>query len=182
MRPHVSAQPGDVDPERNGAVRNGTERPQAKTLEAVQRTVAGLLATMSSRPSLVRVQAGDIAVEVRWPRGRGVPTGGKSARDKSAHDKPARDDQVSAERPAHFVLSPLVGTCYRAPKPGADPYVEVGDVVRPGQQVAVVEAMKVMVPVKAEVPGRIAEVLVPDGTAVEYGEPLFAVEPVDSRS
>jgi len=73
------------------------------------------------------------------------------------------------------VVAPLVGTFYRAAQPGGKPFVKVGDHVEPGQQVAIVEAMKLMNPVEADRPGCVAEFLLPDGTAVEYGQALIAI-------
>jgi acetyl-CoA carboxylase biotin carboxyl carrier protein len=73
-----------------------------------------------------------------------------------------------------------VGVFFRAPEPGARPFVDVGDSVTVGHQVAVVEIMKLMVPVHADVDGTIVEVLKEDGEHVEYDEPLFAVAPLAS--
>jgi len=73
----------------------------------------------------------------------------------------------------HAITAATVGTFYRAPEQGAPPFVEVGDTVRPGQQVAIVEAMKLMIPVEAGVYGRVREVLVADVQPVEFGEPLL---------
>lgn len=73
------------------------------------------------------------------------------------------------------VLSPMVGTAYRAPEPGARPFVEVGDKVRPGQVVMIVEAMKTMNQIIAETAGAVREIFVEDGQPVEYGEPLLAI-------
>ncbi|WP_460402934.1 acetyl-CoA carboxylase biotin carboxyl carrier protein, partial [Actinophytocola sediminis] len=74
-----------------------------------------------------------------------------------------------------------VGTFYRSPAPGAPPFVTEGDEVSPGQQVAIIEAMKLMLPVEAERGGRIAEVLVADGEGVEYGQPLFRLTAGESE-
>jgi acetyl-CoA carboxylase biotin carboxyl carrier protein len=71
----------------------------------------------------------------------------------------------------------MVGTYYSAPAPGAKPYVSVGDTVSVGQVVCIVEAMKLMNEVQSEVSGRIAEVRVENGQAVEYGQELFLVAP-----
>ncbi len=73
------------------------------------------------------------------------------------------------------VLSPMVGTAYRAPEPGARPFVEVGDRVRAGQVVMIVEAMKTMNQIIAETAGAVREIFVEDGQPVEYGEPLLAI-------
>ncbi len=75
------------------------------------------------------------------------------------------------------VKSPMIGTFYRKPSPDADAFVEVGAVVEPDSVVCIIEAMKVMNEIKAEVKGTIAEVLVEDGKPVEYGQALFRIEP-----
>ena len=75
------------------------------------------------------------------------------------------------------IKSPMIGTFYRKPSPDADTYVEVGAVVEPDTVVCIVEAMKVMNEIKAEVKGTIAEALVEDGKPVEYGQALFRIEP-----
>ncbi len=75
------------------------------------------------------------------------------------------------------IKSPMIGTFYRKPSPDADAYVEVGTVVEPDTVVCIVEAMKVMNEIKAEAKGTIAEVLVEEGKPVEYGQPLFRIEP-----
>jgi len=72
--------------------------------------------------------------------------------------------------------SPLVGTLYRAPSPEAAPFVKVGDKVTPDTVVCIVEAMKVMNEIKAEKSGTIRDILVENGSAVEFGQPLFVIE------
>jgi acetyl-CoA carboxylase biotin carboxyl carrier protein len=74
------------------------------------------------------------------------------------------------------VVAPMVGTFYTS-APGADPYVAIGDEVGEETVVCIIEAMKIMNEVKAETKGKIVEILVENGTAVEYGQPLFSVEP-----
>ena len=73
------------------------------------------------------------------------------------------------------VLSPMVGTAYLRPEPGAAPFVDVGDEVRAGQVVMIVEAMKTMNQIVAERGGTIEEIFVEDGQPVEYGEPLLSI-------
>lgn len=75
------------------------------------------------------------------------------------------------------IKSPMVGTFYAAPEPGAEPYVRVGQRVTAGQTVCIVEAMKIMNEIEAELGGVIREVLVEDATPVEYGQVLFRVDP-----
>jgi acetyl-CoA carboxylase biotin carboxyl carrier protein len=76
------------------------------------------------------------------------------------------------------IRSPIVGTFYRAPAPDAPPYVEVGDIIKPGQVVCIVEAMKLMNEIEADVAGRIVQILVENDEAVEYNQELFLVEPL----
>ena len=77
------------------------------------------------------------------------------------------------------IRAPMVGVFYRAPEPGAKPFVSEGDLVEPGQQVGIVEAMKLMVPIEADQHGRIVEILVANGESVEYDQPLFTVAPLE---
>ncbi len=71
--------------------------------------------------------------------------------------------------------SPLVGTFYCAPSEGADPYVKVGDVVKKGQVLGIVEAMKLMNEIESEFDGEVVEILVENEQMVEYGQPLFVI-------
>jgi acetyl-CoA carboxylase biotin carboxyl carrier protein len=89
------------------------------------------------------------------------------------------DSVVIVERPGNMVTveAPMVGTFYRASSPTADPYVREGDVVKEGQIVCIIEAMKLMNEIEAKIAGRVAKVLVENGQAVEYGQPLFLIEP-----
>jgi len=85
----------------------------------------------------------------------------------------------SAKPDAHLVpvVSPMVGTFYRAPAPDADPYVEMNSAVEIGMTVCIIEAMKLMNEIESETRGRIARILVENGSPVEYGQTLFLVDP-----
>ncbi len=85
---------------------------------------------------------------------------------------PSTIDQRLVEVP-----SPMVGTFYRAPAPGEVAFVEVGDRVRKGQTVCIIEAMKLMNEIEAEVSGQVMEILLQNGDAVEYGQPLMRINP-----
>ena len=76
----------------------------------------------------------------------------------------------------HVIKSPLVGTFYRSPSPGAPPFVEVGDIVSPGQVLCIIEALKVMNEIESDVRGKIVKILVENGETVEYGQPLFLID------
>ena len=80
-----------------------------------------------------------------------------------------------AKPEGHIVKSPMVGTFYRCPSPGATSFVEVGDTVKKGQTICIIEAMKLMNEIEADADGVIKEVLVENGEPVEYGEPLFVL-------
>jgi len=102
----------------------------------------------------------------------GVPVSSTPAAAEGVKEaKPARAANLVA------ITSPMVGTFYRAPAPDAPPYVEVGDTVKPGTVVCIVEAMKLMNEIESEVSGTIAEILVENETPVEYGQELFLIEP-----
>lgn len=75
------------------------------------------------------------------------------------------------------VESPMVGTFYRAPAPGAEPYVREGDLVRKGTVVCIIEAMKLMNEIESEAAGKVVQALVENGQPVEYGQGLFVIEP-----
>ena len=85
--------------------------------------------------------------------------------------KPA-DTKISG----HVLKSPMVGVVYLAPEPGAKPFVKVGDSVKAGDTLALVEAMKTFNPVKSEIDGVVKEILVSDGTAVEFDTPIIVME------
>ncbi|MFW5922915.1 MAG: acetyl-CoA carboxylase biotin carboxyl carrier protein [Planctomycetota bacterium] len=109
-----------------------------------------------------------------------MPQGAAAPQPESA-EQAASDDAQSApdERDENLleITSPMVGTFYRAPSEGAEPYVTVGTIVEPDSVVCIVEAMKVMNEVKSEVSGEVVEILVQNGEPVEYGQVLFLVEP-----
>jgi len=72
----------------------------------------------------------------------------------------------------------MVGTFYRAPQPEAAPYIEVGQIIEPGEVICIIEAMKLMNEIKSEVKGKVLEILVDNAEPVEFGQPMFLVEPM----
>lgn len=91
---------------------------------------------------------------------------------------PASDTQpVSAAEQGPAILSPMVGTFYAAASPDGEPFVKVGDAVKPDTQVGIVEAMKVFNEIRAEVSGVIEQILVENGQVVEFDQPLFVIRP-----
>jgi acetyl-CoA carboxylase biotin carboxyl carrier protein len=88
---------------------------------------------------------------------------------------PAAAPEAAQVPSGHVVTSPMVGTFYRAPSPGAAPFVNVGDTVKEGQTVCIIEAMKLLNEIECDKAGVIKEILVENGQAVEYGQPLFVI-------
>jgi acetyl-CoA carboxylase biotin carboxyl carrier protein len=84
--------------------------------------------------------------------------------------------EAPPEETGHIVKSPMVGTFYRSSSPGAKPFAEVGDTVKAGQPVCIIEAMKIMNEIEADKDGVIAKILVDNGKPVEYGQPLLIIE------
>ena len=94
----------------------------------------------------------------------------------AAAPAPAAPAAVSPAQHPGALKSPMVGTAYHAPEPGASPFVKVGDSVKAGQTLLIIEAMKVMNPIKAPKSGTITQILVNDAQPVEFGEPLMIIE------
>ncbi|MBM4256036.1 MAG: acetyl-CoA carboxylase biotin carboxyl carrier protein [Deltaproteobacteria bacterium] len=90
---------------------------------------------------------------------------------------PVSEPDASLQRGA-AIPSPMVGTFYRAPKPDAKPYVDIGSVVEVGEVVCIVEAMKMMNEIQSEIRGRVIKIMAENGKPVEYGQPLFLLEPL----
>jgi acetyl-CoA carboxylase biotin carboxyl carrier protein len=90
---------------------------------------------------------------------------------------PQQEAAVPEEENLHAIVSPIVGTFYRAPNPDADPYVKVGDFVEQGQTLCIVEAMKLMNEIECDISGTIVRVLPENAQPIEYGENLFMVRP-----
>jgi acetyl-CoA carboxylase biotin carboxyl carrier protein len=84
--------------------------------------------------------------------------------------------EVAAAPTGHVVKSPMVGTFYRSASPGSKPFVEIGSAIKEGDAICIVEAMKIMNEIEADMSGTVTKILVENGQAVEYGQPLFIVE------
>ena len=93
-----------------------------------------------------------------------------------ATETPAAAAADAATAPGKVVKSPMVGTYYRAASPGAKPFVEVGDTIKAGDAVCIIEAMKIMNEIEADLGGKVIQMLCENGQAVEFGQPLFVLE------
>ena len=123
---------------------------------------------------LVELEIESGGERVRLVRGR---IAGAAAEEPAPTTRGARRD-LDGEPTARAITSPMVGTFHRAAAPEAPVFVEVGDVVERGQVLCVIEAMKMMNEIEAEFRGRVVKVVVENGRPVEFGEPLFLVEPL----
>ena len=149
-----------------------------RLIRLVQRTGIGEL-ELSSGGRSVRISAqagsqGPVAFHAPMPAAPAAPKpeSGAGAAGANAPAAPAQSERHVA------ITSPMVGTFYRAPAPDADPYVEVGDLVEPGQTVCIIEAMKLMNTIESEVRGRVVSIAVDNAQAVEFGQKLFLIDPV----
>ena len=100
-----------------------------------------------------------------------------ASRSSAALTGPVPVPDLPAKPAGTEIKSPMVGTYYRAPAPEAPPFVEVGQEIQIGQVLCILEAMKLMNEIKAEIKGRIVKILVENGQPVEFGQPMFIVEP-----
>src|SRR5690606_35575499 len=104
-----------------------------------------------------------------------VPETPAAAHAPAAAAAPAAAPEAPAVPQCHVVKEPMVGTLYRAPNPGAAPFVDVGQSVKEGDPLCIIEAMKLLNEIEADKSGVIKEILVENGEPVEYGQPLFVI-------
>jgi acetyl-CoA carboxylase biotin carboxyl carrier protein len=131
----------------------------------------------------IEISEGEESVRIsRYPQ-RGIPEAavntGVSAPPPSAETAAPPPETTAGLEPnpsGHRVEAPMVGTFYSSPSPGAKPFVEIGSVVSPGDTLCIIEAMKMMNQIEADVGGRIVNVLAENGSPVEYGQVLFVIE------
>ena len=152
-------------------------KPAAPKIEIDRTALRGLLRTLE-RGGVTEFEYEDERFRIRI--GRGTPRASSSSAPlattsfdapPSSVPSPPRED----ERNVAYVTSPFVGTFYRAPSPDAPMFADVGSSIKPGQTLCIVEAMKLMNEIEADIAGTILEVLVENGKAVEFGQKLFKV-------
>lgn len=135
------------------------------------------LTLLMEESGLVELEIESGGERVRLVRGRVASPVVESAAAAVASTRAARRD-AEVDGGARAITSPMVGTFHRAAGPETPAFVEVGDVVERGQVLCLIEAMKMMNEIEAEFRGRVAAIAVENGRPVEYGEPLFLVEPL----
>jgi len=106
------------------------------------------------------------------PAAAAIPAAAAAAPEEAGDEE---DDGLPPN--AHIIKSPIVGTFYRSPSPDADPFTEIGARIKKGQVLCIVEAMKLMNEIEAEVEGTVLEIYAENAEPVEFGEPLFAIKP-----
>jgi acetyl-CoA carboxylase biotin carboxyl carrier protein len=104
-----------------------------------------------------------------------VPTVVAASASPAAAAPPVATEVAAEPIKGNVVKSPMVGTFYRSPSPGAKPFVEVGQAVKPGDTLCIIEAMKLLNEIEAEVAGEVKDILVENGQPVEYGQPLLVI-------
>ncbi|GAB3936261.1 hypothetical protein GCM10027614_12480 [Micromonospora vulcania] len=153
-----------------------------EVLAGLRRQARELIAELTGPVRRIRLRSGPTVLEVEWypvapPAG---PSPAVATPPSDGRPTPTNGVPTTLIRPSvpgrTTVRAPIVGTFYRAPEPGAAPFVAVGDLVRPGQPVAIVEAMKLMNEVVADRAGRVVAVLVDDGQLVEFDQPLVELD------
>jgi acetyl-CoA carboxylase biotin carboxyl carrier protein len=151
-----------------------------EALHALCQEASSLVGRLPAGLRKVSVRAGDHRVDLEWETRPAAPGAFVAAAPAAvAAGEAGADESVPDDR--HAVVAVLVGTFYRSPEPGAAAFVEVGDVVEEGQDIAIIEAMKVMNRIQADRAGRVAEILVQDGEMVEFEQRLIILEPVDAE-
>jgi acetyl-CoA carboxylase biotin carboxyl carrier protein len=140
--------------------------------------LARQLGTLLTELDLSEIEAGIGDLRVRLQRQRPVPIAAPTPSvAATAGPVPVSVVDVSSVAALVTIEAPMVGTFYRASSPSAEPYVREGDVVKEGQILCIIEAMKLMNEIESRAGGRMAKILVENGQPVEYGQPLFLIEP-----
>jgi len=159
-------------------------RPAATDAQDTDRRVLELtrqLATLLNEHGLaeVEMEARDLRLRVQRTAAA-LPASPAVVAPAATAGAPPATAEVAADATASNLVTveaPMVGTFYRASSPTAEPYVREGDVVKEGQILCIIEAMKLMNEIESRVAGRVARILVENGQPVEYGQALFLIEP-----
>jgi acetyl-CoA carboxylase biotin carboxyl carrier protein len=138
------------------------------------------LVELATRHNLAELEVESGGTRIRVVREHAGPSAGSRGQPSTALEAPRIQPTVAEHTTPSGLITveaPMVGTFYRAPAPSAPPFVNEGDVVNEGQVLCIIEAMKLMNEIEAKVAGRIARILVENGQPVEFGQPLFLVDP-----
>ncbi|MCI3275672.1 acetyl-CoA carboxylase biotin carboxyl carrier protein [Streptomyces cylindrosporus] len=152
----------------------GTEESTDMTVEELRAHTLLLAGQLPGTLRRITLRAGALSVDVEWEN---APVQAAPVAQSAPTAAPASPEPDTAPANLVRVTAPLVGTYYQAPSPGAEPFVKVGDTVEAGQQLAVIEAMKLLNSITAEVKGVVHAIHVQDGEVVEYAQPLVDLVP-----
>jgi acetyl-CoA carboxylase biotin carboxyl carrier protein len=157
-------------------VRIGNRRPPTPPDTELIRSLAALLAETGL--SEIEYESGGTRIRVAREMARAVAVAAPAAPSPAAPPLPVEPPPGANGADPHpgAVTSPMVGVVYLAPQPGSAPFVQVGDTVTEGETLLIIEAMKVINQIRAPRAGRVAQILVTDADAVEYGAPLMLIE------
>jgi acetyl-CoA carboxylase biotin carboxyl carrier protein len=151
-------------------------RGELRTVTDLVRQLGGLLPELGLTE--IEVSVGRTRIRLsRTPAATPAPPAPSGAAVTTAAPPPVAHVADAISVTGVTIESPMVGTFYRASSPTAEPYVREGDVVKEGQIVCIIEAMKLMNEIETRACGRIVKILVDNGQGVEYGQPLFLIEP-----
>jgi acetyl-CoA carboxylase biotin carboxyl carrier protein len=152
--------------------------PMSKTPSVDHDTIREL-AKLLDETGLTEIEFERDGVLIRVARNLGAPAARSRPADINVAGQPVAVPVAVAADPAQHpgaIVSPMVGTAYRGPAPGARPFVEVGSQIKAGDPVVIIEAMKTMNQIPAPRGGTVIQILIEDGQPVEYGQPLMIVE------
>ena len=149
-------------------------RKLKKLIDLVQESGIAELEITEGEEKVKIVKGGEATVTPIVPAT--APLAGTPATAPAPAAAPAAAAAEEPAQPGHVLKAPMVGTFYRSPSPEAKPFVEVGQNVKAGEAVCIIEAMKLMNEIEADATGMIKAILVESGQPVEYGQPLFIIE------
>jgi len=153
-------------------------RKLKKLIDLVQESGVAELEITEGEEKVRIVKGGDVTVSaLAAPAAAAHPAGAPApgaAAAPAAEARPGQEGQQGQE--GHVVKAPMVGTFYRSPAPEAKPFVEVGQAVKEGETICIIEAMKLMNEIEADASGIVKAILVENGQPVEYGQPLFLID------
>lgn len=165
-----------------------TARPDSETeglselLAQVRHSALGFLSGVRRLPRSLRVRAGPVSIEVEWEEEHvaSVSETPEATTPTGPVETASLEATVATAADYDYLTAPTVGVFYRAPEPEAVPFITEGDSVEVGQQVGIVEVMKLMIPIESDKNGRVIEVLKANAETVEYDDRLFALSAADA--
>ncbi|HEU4352180.1 MAG TPA: acetyl-CoA carboxylase biotin carboxyl carrier protein [Burkholderiales bacterium] len=148
-------------------------RKLKKLIDLVQESGIAELEITEGEEKVKIVKGGAVVVTGTSPAGMTSPPPAGSVAPVAAAAVPAPAAEPEPGQEGHVVKAPMVGTFYRSPSPDAKPFIEVGQAVKEGDTICIIEAMKLMNEIEADASGVVKAILVENGQPVEYGQPLF---------